>query len=55
MTLKIAVFAPMPRAKVSTAMAASPRLFESVRTARRRSFILRLMQLAIRRSLPATD
>src|ERR1041385_7874892 len=39
MMLKIAVFAPMPSASVSTAMAAKPGFFSSWRKAKRRSFI----------------
>lgn len=38
-TLKMAVFAPMPRASVITAMAAKPGRFKSERTAYRRSLI----------------
>src|SRR5467141_3501962 len=37
--LKIAVFAPMPRASVSTATAVKPGFFNSWRKAKRRSFI----------------
>src|SRR5437016_7101525 len=38
-TLKIAVFAPMPRASVSTATAVKPGFFSNWRTANLRSFI----------------
>ena len=55
MTLKIAVFAPMPRAKVSTAITARPGLFNSARMVRRTSFMRCLLQMAIRRLSPATD
>ena len=39
-TLKIAVFAPMPSASVSTATAAKPGFFSSWRKAKRRSFMV---------------
>src|SRR5437016_5396219 len=39
MTLKIAVFAPMPSASVSTAMNVNPGDFRSCRRAKRRSFM----------------
>src|SRR5438874_2550040 len=39
MTLKIAVFAPMPSARVRTAMKVKPGVFRSWRSAKRRSFM----------------
>jgi hypothetical protein len=41
MTLKIAVFAPMPSASVSTATAVKPGFLSNCRQANRRSFMLR--------------
>src|SRR5881392_913164 len=50
-TLKIAVFAPMPSASVSTATAVKPGFFSNWRRAKRRSFITqRLYRIDLRRA-----
>jgi hypothetical protein len=53
-TLNMAVFAPMPSAKVSTATPAKPRFFRNWRKANLRSFMTRC-QLALRHEALSTS